>query len=142
MTLLVDKIREDLLAARRAADSLKTKFLSTLLGEVAIIGKDNGDRKSSDEETRSVVKKFMDSNRFSLGKEIPDNYRAILGMEQEYLQTLMPTTLTEAELRSIITGYITQMGKPTVGVVMSFLKAHYPNRYDGSTTVQLVKTLV
>ena len=60
MTLLVDKIRDDLLQARRARATEQVKFLATLLGEVSIIGKNAGNRKTSDSETQSVVKKFLD----------------------------------------------------------------------------------
>lgn len=142
MTLLVDKIRDDLLQARRARATEQVKFLATLLGEVSIIGKNAGNRKTSDSETQSVVKKFLDGNTFTLGKDVAAEARYYLELERDYLQQLMPKVLTDEELTTILKDYLAQFPGPTIGTAMTYLKHMYPNRYDGAKAKSLVQGLL
>jgi uncharacterized protein len=54
---MMDKLRADLLTARKERSDM-TGLLTALVGEAAMIGKNNGNRETTDEEVLRIVKKF------------------------------------------------------------------------------------
>ena len=59
MSTTVQNIKTALLNARKDKDSKLASLLSTLLSEVVKIGKDNGNRETTDQEAVSVLKYFI-----------------------------------------------------------------------------------
>lgn len=55
---LIQQIKDKQIAARKSGDSLASLY-TTLLGEASIIGKNAGNRETTDVEVVAVVKKFI-----------------------------------------------------------------------------------
>ena len=68
----MEKIKQDRIAAMKAKDSQKSTFLSTLYAEAAMVGKNDGNRDTTDEETVKVIKKYIAgaNETIKLAKEI------------------------------------------------------------------------
>ena len=55
---LVKKITDDLLNVRKEKKKKDSAFLSTLLGEVRMVGKNNGNRETTEDEAINTIQKF------------------------------------------------------------------------------------
>jgi hypothetical protein len=55
---LIQTIKADQVQARKAR-SASASILTTLIGEAEMIGKNAGDRESTDEEVIAIIKKFI-----------------------------------------------------------------------------------
>lgn len=143
MTLL-NQIKADQLAARKNRETLKATLLTTLIGEATAIGKNDGNRDTTDAEVVTVVNKFI--------KNINDLLTALNGAEGGaalqanaelvILDAYRPKQLTAEQLTVIIADLKAEVGASTIkemGKVMGALKTKYQGQYDGNVASQLIK---
>lgn len=139
--MLLEKIRADQLQARKENNKIKATILTTLIGEAAMIGKNAGNRETTDEETAKVITKFVknivETQDLTRGVNL-DKFNE-LEAERVILAGYLPKELTVEELKEIILKNFTD--KPNVGQVMAYLKANYSGQYDGKVASGLVNTL-
>ena len=144
--MLIEQIRSNFMEARKARNTEKSAFLSTLLSEVERIGKDNGNRQTTDEEAVKVVKKFIKNAEETItvgeksGKDVSASKR-----EVEILNSYLPQQLNVEQLTTIINGIIKTLPEKTpkaTGKIMGELKANYNGQYDGKMASDLVKQLL
>lgn len=144
MTALIERIRQDALVARKARETEKGTFLITLLAEAAKVGKDDGNRESTDAEVTAVIKKFIkntDETLRALGDKAPES-RARLETELAILQDYLPRQATEDEVRASVGRYVAQLTERSpkqMGVVMGKLNAEFDGNFDKGLASKLVK---
>lgn len=144
---LIDTIRADQLAARKAYDALKANLLTTLLGEALAIGKNAGNREPTDLEVLAIVKKFIDNLDFVIDKTGKDSVSGSRALdEKNFLLAYVPTQLTEDELRQYISDFLEaseQSGiSVTMGNIMSLLKQNRAGLYDGKMASKIANELL
>ena len=147
MTLFT-QIKADQLAARKAKDGLKATLLTTLIGELTAIGKNDGDREVTDADVVKLVKKFLDGvlETIRLMKDATnddgtaDRYVNLL-KEQSYLTVYLPRQMDETTLTEVLCELVTESG-PNLGKLMSLLKARYAGEYDGAMASKIAKTVI
>lgn len=136
---LLKVIQDDQLSARKAKDAKAASLLTTLLSEAIRIGKDDGNRETTDVEVVAYVKKMTSGVEECVealapwDERIPDMMKEI-----ELLKKYLPQQLSEAELRKVISD--ANLGK-NVGAVMKFLKENYAGKYDAKLASEIVKAL-
>ncbi len=146
----IRKIKESLLQARKDKDSKLSSLLSTLLSEVVKVGKDNGNRETTDQEAISVVKYFIKNINQTI--ELLSKKQIVAGVESLEVETLrdeltiyeafLPTQLTEVELTALISKEIAEKGYSTVkdmGKVMTALNDSFKGLFDGKLASELIK---
>ena len=112
------------------------------------IGKDKGNRETTDEETLSVIKKFLKNNRetYSQIKEKFDHHmHPQLKAEKEILESYLPKQFTEKELENVVSEIISIHGynsKKDMGQVMKVLKGKYGGQYDGKIASNIVRNML
>ena len=148
MSLLM-KIKADQLAARKkyaettfekyAVDS---RFLTTLYAEAAKVGKDAGNRETTDAEVVAVLKKFQknieETKKATRGKEVHET----LDREVAILERYLPKQLTEGEL---IDKVLDLRSKSIIGDLkgcMAYFKSHYAGQYDGAVLSRVARELL
>ena len=145
---LIGKIRDDLTATRKARDdSQKAMLLSTLLGEAARVGKDAGNRETTDAETMAVVRKFLknadqavaDLNKAGRDAGHIQREIEILG---GYLPASVPVAEIEAAVREIAAGLGGGNPKAALGTVIKGLKDRFGDRFDGGTMSPVAKRVL
>lgn len=137
--MIIDDLRTLLLDVRKSKDSWFVTFYSTLIGEVEAIGKNKGNRQTTDEEAQKLMKSWIFNNEKSLEYLSPENTsRKDLLLENMLLRKFLPVELSDAELRTIIQALITKLGK-NQGAVMKELKLLHSNQYDGKVAASIVK---
>ncbi len=148
MTLL-QQIKADQLSARKNQDSVKSSLLTTLLGEAEMIGKNDGNRTTTDAEVVAIIKKFVSNIDFTFNKcndGLLGGFReSVMNEERAILVAYLPKQLTESELTAVITDTLSKVpqgSKGAMGFVMKELKAAHSGTYDGDLASKIVKQLL
>lgn len=135
----IEEIKADLLFSRKNKVGKSIEVLTTLLGEAVSIGKNDGNRETTDLEVIALVKKFIDNNSFTLSKIDPQDPRvADLIQENNILNYYLPRQLTSDDVKQILES----LQKPLIMKdAMSHMKANYAGTYDGKMVSQLIKEM-
>lgn len=139
MTLFT-QIKTDQLAARKAKDTLTASLLTTLIGELTAVGKNDGNREVTDADVIKLVKKFKDGMEQTVKfceNSNPEG-AAIASTEIKIISKYMPQQMDEAALTSAINDIISQVGS-NLGKVMGELKIKYNGLYDGKLAAAIAK---
>ena len=144
MTLL-EKIKQDNIAARKAKNTVKFALLTTLVSEISNIGKNDGNRETTEPESIAVVKKFIKGVDETLkALEFSSNSRVLVAIEEKkILESYLPTQLSEIELTAVVDQIISTLADRSpkqMGVVMKRLKEMHDGRYDGKIASGIIKS--
>src|SRR6185437_8527172 len=130
MTILAN-IKREQLQARKDRYKTKADLLTALIGEASMVGKNDGNRESTDAEVIAVIKKFIANAEQTLSflnsGEGPEN---IIEIEDEIaiLMHFLPLQLTELVLTDAIDRIIGETGATSLrdmGKIMRALKEQY-----------------
>lgn len=143
---LMQKIKADQLTARKNREVLKASLLTTLLGEAQTIGKNDGNRDSTDTEVTAVIKKFVKnlSEVLTITEQESSTHQKAM-IEKSILESYLPSQLIGDALTCIIQDIIAQVGnnsKSSMGIIMGKLKAEFDGQYDGKEASIIVKNLL
>ena len=141
--MLLDTLKNDALAARKARDAVRSALLTTLVAEAAKVGKDDGNRASTEAEVVAVVKKFIKNTEETLravqGKPAEAQARSELAILKAYL----PKQATEEDVRAKVAelvGGLSDRSPKQMGVVMAGLNAAFEGNFDKAVASKIVKT--
>lgn len=132
---LLQQVKNDQLAARKNKQKVEASVLTTLIGEASVIGKNDGNRESTDAEVIAVVKKFIKGIDESLSYSASEQ----LVTEKTVLEKYLPTELSHDKLTSLVIDYISANKELNMGQVMKYFKESYPGQYDGKVLSTVVK---
>jgi len=144
--MLLTQIKEDQVQARKDRNKELATFLTTLYSEIAMVGKNDGDRDTTDAEAIVVLKKFVKN-----ANEVMDNVHSTDGRhihatnEIVVLTNYLPVPLSSAELLKIIETVIhnKDLTSPKdMGIIMKELKNNYTGLYDGKEASTISKRLL
>jgi uncharacterized protein YqeY len=135
MTTLMERIRADQLQARKAKDETAIGLLTALKGEADRVGKDAGNRETTEEEAIAMVQKFLKNARETMGLAPSDKIAA----EIKILEAYLPQQMSQDELREVVLVIRRENPSANMGIVMKHLKDNYGGRYDGKVASQVVK---
>ena len=144
---LIERIKEDNLAARKNRDQVRATLLTTLFSEAVSVGKNAGNRETTDAETLAVIKKFIKGidDTLSAMKDKTDPRCVTACAEREILEQYRPTQLNEQQLQHILHDMVQALQERTpkqMGVIMKRLKEAYEGQYDGALASKLIKELL
>ena len=140
--MLIHKIREDSLAARKARETDKATLLVTLFAEASRAGKDDGNRDSTDEEAMKTVRKFIDGIDTSLAVLTYTALVAKAQAEKNLLLTYLPAQLSGDALRAVINeivGTLKEKNAKAMGQVMGILRKQYAGTFNGDEAGKLAR---
>ncbi len=140
--MLLQKLKDDNLAARKQGNAVAASLLSTLYAEAAIVGKNAGNRESSDEEVTSVIRKFLKNNSEACTVIKDEQRLSVLQQEGALLESYLPKMASEDEVRAFIAecvATLTDKSPKGMGSVMGKLKAKFGATYDGAKASAWVK---
>lgn len=141
---VVENIRNQSISARKARDEKKSSLFVTLLAEVERVGKDAGNRATSDEEAYAVIRKFIKGSSETLAVR-PGDEKSLF--EMNLLSELLPAQMSDDDLRAFVKSVVDalpaeQRGNKAVGVVMARLKSEKAGNYDGKRASEIVKEVL
>ena len=141
--MLIDKIRADMIQARKTGSGVAKSLLVTLFAEASRVGKDKRNGLSTDEECISVIRKFA-ANADETYKILSGCGKDTSALTQELaiLQSYLPQQMTVDELTVVIEQIVLDQnlsGPKAIGQVMANLKASHAGKYDGKMASDIVK---
>ena len=143
--MILEDIKNLLDTARKEkADNLP--FLSALYSEVKNVGKNKGNRETTDEEAVKVLKKLRQGNE-ELIRLAGDREEILKKAEAEnsIIDSFLPKQLSDRDLEDAIRFIILheKLDSPKgIGVVMKSLQKKYAGQYDGKKASVLAKSLL
>jgi len=138
--MLAERIRDDLNAARRGRDKLRTTVLTTMLSEIRN-REIEVQHELTDDEVVEVVNRQIKRRR-EAAEQMRAGAREELAekeeQEAELLKTYLPQQLSEEEARAIVRDAVAA-GAKDVGSVMKAVMPKLKGRFDGKETNRLVR---
>jgi uncharacterized protein YqeY len=144
MTLL-EEIKATQLLARKGNNQLMASLLTTLIGEAQSVGKNDGNRETTDLEVIAIVKKFIKNIDECLAVPSLSQEAGIkLVLEKKILSDYLPPQMSALELELTIQNIIAEIGASTkdMGKVMGLLKQRHDGLYDGKVSSTIVKNML
>lgn len=138
---LLNRLRADHLAARKANDSVRKGLLTALIGEAQMVGKNNGNRESTDAEVIGMVRKFI-KNAEETKRVLPEAIKHTAQAEIDILVGYLPQQMDESQLREVIYQFRIANPHAKIGDAMKFLKERYEGQYDGKIASTAVKSVL
>lgn len=154
---LLDELKADQLAARKANARLKADLLTTLIGEAGQITTEEfkrGVTKVTDDKVVATLAKFVKSTKQTLENLATERARRlqtggdaskvderITAAEAELavLSAYGPKQMSSAQLREVIDAFRANTPGANVGMIMAHLKANFAGQYDGKAASALAK---
>ena len=136
------QLKKDSLLARKAADSVRATLLSTLIAEAEMVGKNAGNRESTDDEVQQTIRKFLKNNQEAAAVIRDAGRLAVLERECAVLTAYLPPMATEAEVKAFIADAVASLAERSpkqMGAVMAALKAKYGSGFDAKQANAWVK---
>lgn len=141
--MLIDKLRGDLLAARKSRQSVATALLTALVGEAIAVGKNAGNRESTDEETLAMIRKFLKNAEETLIRlKTAERDTLVTSEEIAILKSYIPLQMTAEELCTIVTAMKDHDSNLNMGAIMKLLKERHGGQYDGRLANEVVKAVL
>ena len=140
--MLLDTIKAASLEARKARDTDKAALLTTLYADAARIGKDAGNRDTTDEEVVKTVRKFLNGVVESLAVMTQPAAIARAQLEKTILEAFLPQQLSGIELATAVNTIVAGLAERTpkqIGTVMNALRVQFAGAYNGTEAGKLVK---
>jgi len=139
--MIIDLIKAENLTARKRKDKFVSGIMTCLIGEIEIVGKNAGNRKTTNEEAVKVIRKFLKGaeevymNTYDLMKKDE------LKKEIEIYNVFLPKLMTKQELTKLISDMIDALPNPNIGMIMGQLKKSGKD-YDGKMASGIIKDLL
>lgn len=141
--MLIERIKADLLTARKARATVAANSLTALVGEAVMVGKNAGNRESTDEEVVATVRKFLKNLEETKRNLVAHNKdTSVCEEEIVIISRYLPQQMSADELRSAITVIVAETAGANMGVVMKVLKEKYAGLYDGKLASTLTKEVL
>lgn len=141
---IIQNIKSKQLDARKHKDKISTSVLTALYSEVSIVGKNNGNRETNDQEAIAVIKKFIKGVNETVAifeKNSKDTTE--LKVELSIYESFLPKQMSENELRTAIQAAIadldTEISMKLMGSLMKMLNDEYSGLFDGNLASKIVK---
>lgn len=145
---LIDTIKAASLQARKERNAKRAALLSTLLGDAQMVGKNNGNRETTDGEVVAIIKKMINNTNETiniLNKSEQEGTSGVADLTEEVavLTTFLPAQLTATALTNIISNIIALNEAASIkdmGKIMKALKEQYDGQYDGTEASAIIKS--
>lgn len=137
---LLDQIKKDQFEARKNKESLKAVLLTTLFAEAAMIGKNAGNRDTTDDETVKVIQKFLkgiNETAEFVAKAGNTEALATVQAEKVILEVYLPKMAPADEIEKAV-GDLVGDGFNTMGAIMKALKEKFGSTLDGKLASKVV----
>jgi len=132
------------LKARKAKNRIVSNVLTTLIGEIEIVGKNDGNRETTESETIAVINKFKKNALETVNnmkeRGISEDEIQKYVDEVDLYSSYLPTLLSETELTDIIKSIIGD-GEVNIGKIMGTLKKEHNGTFDGKMANKIIQSL-
>lgn len=126
---VVEKLKAESLRLRKERNPVAAS-ITFALSEIEKIGKNNGNRATTDDEAIRVVQKLVATIDENLKLNVDDDRRAALNHEKQILQSALPLMASEDEIRASLTKAFENFNFTNKGDVMKWAKSRWGSLAD------------
>ena len=138
---IIEKLKTESLRLRRDMGHLG-KFSVFVLSEIEKVGKNNGNRQTTDDEAIAVIKKIISNIQSNIAVVSNDYNTAKMKAEINLLESVLPAMISDDELKLFINGFQFQEGfKPNKGIFMKSIKEKYGSLVDMKKATIFIKEI-
>jgi uncharacterized protein YqeY len=140
--MLMQQLKADQLQARKNGNKAEATLLTTLIGEAATIGKNDGNRETNDQEVIQVIKKFIkgvDDTLTILYAQRSYDSAETMEQEKKILSAYLPKQMNGQEIMDALAASGLQLNK---GTCMKYLKDNFAGKFDGKLASQIIDELL
>ena len=138
---MINKIKNDLLEARKIKNKELIGLLTALYSESLKVGKDKGNRVTNNDEVIQVIKKFIKGINESLNVSKDTVKIKSLKFELDALEKYLPKQLSEDEMKDIV-GKCLNDNIDNIGGIMKVFKSDYSGLFDGKKLSTIIRELL
>jgi len=123
---LKERIKSDVVTSLKNKEKERKMILSTLLGEL-----DRIDKNPTDDIVIKTIKKMIENNILTNCSN-----------ENKYLETYLPTQMTDDDLEKVLENYIdveNLNGMKSMGKIMQFMNNKYSGLFNGKKVSEISK---
>lgn len=146
---IINTIKADQLQSRKDKNKFLTQTLTTVMGEIEKIGKDDGNRETTDVEAVKVLRKTRSSVEFTIKTMLDVDGRANIATQAEEIQILnkyIPQQYSEDKIMNLLLDFQQELAEQEVGLTlplaMKFLKSEHEGQYDGKLASFVVRDML
>lgn len=147
--MLLEKLKADQLTARKQKNEIATSLLTTLYSESLNVGKNKGNRHSTDDEVISIIKKFIKSaneNKDIYTKSNIFDRVEVINKELTILNSYLPQGVTPEEVKVAVLDILIQLNldknPSSMGKIMKELKIRFGSTLDGAVASVIIKEIL
>lgn len=135
MKSVIEKLEDETMKARRDGGKISS-FAKYILSEVRNIGKNKGNRDTTEDEAIQFIKKQIEKNEEVLHMVNEDETINRLKAEISFLENILPEMVSESEILDFLRNETSEeMNK---GQIMKKVKNHFGARVDMKTVSKMV----
>ena len=120
---IVQKLKIESLRLRKERNPVAAS-ITFVISEIDKIGKNAGNRETTEDEAVRVVQKLVATLRDNLNYKLTDDDEAATLLQIQILEAVLPQMLTLAETQEAVVASVREIG-PNKGAVMKALRAKY-----------------
>ena len=125
---IIEKMKAKSIALRKARSPVAPS-IQFALSEIEKIGKNNGNRETTEDEAIKVVQKLVATLEENLKLDIDDGHRVALNYEKQILVGVLPQMASDQEIATFLSVFMTSHSKmssvPKKGEIMKALRDQF-----------------
>lgn len=120
---IVEKLKTESLALRKAKNPIASS-ITFALSEIEKVGKNNGNRETTEDEAIKVVQKLIATIDENLKLNVDETRKTHLTFEKRVLENVLPQMVSEDEVRAYLSASFVEPPQ-NKGVAMKVLKTKF-----------------
>ena len=120
---IVQKLKTESLRLRKERNPVAAS-ITFVISEIDKIGKNSGNRETTENEAVRVVQKLVATLRDNLNYKLTDDDEAATMLQIQILESVLPKMLTVADTSKVVVDAVKEVG-PNKGAVMKALRAKH-----------------
>lgn len=137
---MFDTIKSRWIAARRERAMSKSSFLATLVSDISMVAKNDGQRSVTEKDCIAVVRKYIKNLELTISAF--DGTPTELLEQKAILESFLPQQMNETEISVVVDIIVSGIDDPSprsMGAVMGELGRQYAGQFDGQMASKIVK---
>jgi uncharacterized protein YqeY len=134
---VIEKLKTESMALRKTRNPVAPAILFAL-SEIEKVGKNNGNRATTEDEAIKVVQKLVSTIDENLKLPLGDGPKVALNFERNILAGVLPQMASEEDIRSLLKDTIGDQPPKNKGVAMKVIRDEYGAKVDMKRAGEIV----
>lgn len=134
---VIEKLKTESIALRKTRNPVAPSILFAL-SEIEKVGKNNGNRATTEDEAIKVIQKLIATINENLKLDIDDGRRVALNFEKNILAGVLPEMATDDDVRILMEEIFGSEAPKNKGVAMKVIRDEWGSKVDMKRAGEIV----